>query len=144
MKFIVRFEEKNYNNILTLEKINGLNALKYFKEATGLPNYPYEDLQGIEAWHTSCYEIIITEEQAKETGLFENTEKFMVTCEGTTFLNGFIDKDEPRTTKTETGEVKPIIAYGQISRYVKIDDEKLYQAWKGAGFPTKWENKETV
>lgn len=87
----------------------------------------------------SDYFLILTEEQAKETKLFSSVNCIEVKVD-VKALNGYCG-EEVVADKEPTGEI--------TAAWIKIidpkeagKDQELFAAWKAAGFPIDWSNKE--
>ena len=136
MKFIVEFKGSGYspdgkfyltNWNQTEVGLEALDALRQHKNdrtiqasevVSSIPRLSYDDLSVLE----------LTEEEARETGHFEDKNRLTVKCPGNaneTVLNQYLRyvfHDEYRVARD-------------------IDTEAVFQAWKAAGYPLQWESE---
>jgi hypothetical protein len=140
MKFILKFipVDKNGSRILfnlktiVLPSINpGLKILNKIKKQA---NVSFLDLEKIDECFLSCFEsstrIVLTEEQAIETGLFE--EEGFVEIE---VIEKGLNKYVERSFKINKDKKNEIL---HINLERSLNEKKLYNDWKAAGFPKRW------
>ena len=89
----------------------------------------------IPALHEHTYSIEISEEIARGSDLFKQTDRVKIKC-SKGFLNRFV-KRVPRFISTMP-EIENYDKIGEAGFVNKVDNEALLEAWKMEGYPVKW------
>jgi len=130
MYFRIRFFNYGFAISLNQEEI-GLEGVDKIREELKI-NLPLGKIQGEIDGIKSDVSFILSEEQARETGLFSCRNSLTVTTSNGK-LNDFVEEIVTCGRDPSTDEIK----WAKIER--KVNEEKIWEAWKEAGFPTVWE-----
>lgn len=132
MKFVIRFTGEGYYSAIDLpEKRLGLQHLDLARQAVGVPYLAAERVKGKVDGVYENPVVVVTEEQARRSGRFEESYLLEVTVPGGA-LNKYMHLHAiPRVDET-TGEVREVVfAY-------KLDENELIEDWLSAGAPISW------
>ena len=134
MEFTVSFCSKQGYAVNMADDKVGLDFVDRVRMELQL-NIPIERISGYICSRSYDPEITITEEQARDSGHFRNSASVQVTVPNE-FINQFVTV-ELRTSKNgDTGEVT------HVRGGLKLQEDKLFEAWREAGYPLEWGFKE--
>lgn len=131
MRFEIDFYSVTRGAPLQVESEDiGLEGVEFIRTYLELPNLSLSVIRPDCQRRLSHPEVEISEELAKESGLFQNRNKVDIAVKGRS-LNRFLYPEVDYSQKDDGA-----ITRAQI--YYKLNESELVSAWKEAGFPTKW------
>jgi hypothetical protein len=132
VKFRVVFAGKSVGAVYFESHDSGLVGLDLARRELDLPNLnPLLVSDRVNSY--SCdVDVHLSEEQARESGLFENCNKVIVWVPSK-FLNRFTEQIIKSDKDRYTGEIEGVwFSY-------EVDKQKVIEGWADAGYPLNWE-----
>ena len=136
MEFVVNFTSRTVlDYVLFADGFKaGLGLLDDARERLGV-SIPHELLdQDVSTKSAGSYRLYLTESEARQTGRFwEKGNVSVITSKEV--MREFMYLDMAVCRDTETDEIK------SVKYQWSVDKSALFAAWKGDGFPVRWELK---
>ena len=134
MKFNVLFDGGSSCAIKIEQQRFGLKGLDAARNAVGLPNLEADRVVEVIASTKRDPKFEITEEQARNTGHFQDRSYAKVRVKPGA-LNGFTQILWIVSRDNKTGEIK------EVEARIVVDHKKIWEAWEEANFPIDWDIK---
>lgn len=129
MEFSATFKSENSYAVSIPQQSAGITLLDKAREDTGLPKLNPDLAELMSLPTRSNPAIKITEDQARESGLFAGTSTIDVVVDREQ-LNKFCKLVTETYIKEYTGEVTRV--------FIEVDRDAIIDAWQNAGYPEDW------
>ncbi len=131
MEFMVKFVGKPRYAICRESRGVGLNFLDRVRRELGIPHLSPERVAGYTGERWKDPRIVLTEEEAREAGCFEDTCEAKVKVPDE-YLNRYTYISYKVKKNDETGEVQKVTPYWELNK------ESLIKDWIDEGAPLEW------